>query len=72
VVRLMLEYPGRDRVNLEIRTGGRRVVMELPVVSTGYCQELGQRLAALLGPDAVQVQTPPQADAGPEPEDVPF
>ena len=74
VVRLMLEFPGRDRVNLEIRTGGRRVVMELPVVSTGYCEELQQRLAALLGAGAVQVQTQTQsqADPGPEPEDVPF
>jgi hypothetical protein len=66
----MLEYPGRDRVNLEIRTGGRRVVMELPVVSTGYCDERQKRLVELLGPGAVQLQT--QADSGPEPEDVPF
>jgi DNA polymerase-3 subunit alpha len=76
VVRLMLEYPGRDRVNLEIRTGGRRVVMELPVVSTGYCEELQQRLVELLGPDAVQLSSAQEvqtrADAGPEPEDVPF
>jgi len=64
----MLEYPGQDKVNLEIRTGGRLVVMDLPVVSTGYCEELQKRLEELLGPGMVQVRT----DSGPEPEDVPF
>ncbi|MBM3943051.1 MAG: DNA polymerase III subunit alpha [SAR202 cluster bacterium] len=67
-VRVMLEYPGQDKVNLEIRTGGRLVVMDLPVVSTGYCEELQKRLEELLGPGMVQVRT----DSGPEPEDVPF
>ena len=39
----MLEYPGRDRVNLEVRSSGRRILMELPVVSTGYCDDLRER-----------------------------
>ena len=43
VIGVMLEYPGRDRVNLEIRTDGRRVLMEMPVVSTGYCDDLRDR-----------------------------
>ena len=29
--------------------------MELPVVSTGYCEELCQRLGTLLGPDRVRL-----------------
>jgi DNA polymerase-3 subunit alpha len=56
VVRVLLEYPGKDRVHLVIHTGGRRVLMELPVVSTGYCEELKQRLEELLGPGTVTLQ----------------
>ena len=55
VIGVMLEYPGRDRVNLEIRSPGRRVLMELPVISTGYCDPLRERLEDLLGPDTVAV-----------------
>ena len=55
VIGVILEYPGRDRVNLEIRTAGRRVLLDLPVVSTGYCDPLRERLEDLLGPDTVAV-----------------
>ena len=55
VIGLMLEYPGQDKVNLEIRTLGRRVLMDLPVVSTGYCDDLRVRVEDLLGPDTVTV-----------------
>ena len=55
VIGVILEYPGRDKVNLEIRTAGKRVIMELPVVSTGYCDPLRERLEDLLGPDTVAV-----------------
>jgi len=54
-VRTLLEYPGSDRVQLEISTGGKRVLMDLPVVSTGYTPELRQRLEELLGVGSVQV-----------------
>ncbi len=53
VIGVLLEYPGTDRVNLEIHTGGRKVLMDLPVVSTGFCEGLRQRLESLLGPRAV-------------------
>ena len=52
---VILEYPGRDRVNLNIKTAGKRVFMDLPVVSTGYCETLHQRLEDLLGPNSVAV-----------------
>ena len=52
---VILEYRGQDRVNLNIKTGGKRVLMDLAVVSTGYCESLHQRLEALLGPDSVGV-----------------
>ena len=57
VIQVLLEYPGKDRVHLEIYTGGRRVLMELPVVSTEYCSDLDQRLQELLGLDTVSVES---------------
>ena len=53
VIGVILDFPGKDKVNLAISTGGRKVVMELPVVSTGYCPDLKQRLEELLGTDTV-------------------
>ena len=58
VIGVLLDYPGKDRVNLEIHTGGRKVLMELPVVSTSYCQDMKQRLELLLGPDKVCLEDP--------------
>ena len=55
VVQVLLEYPGGDRVNLEIHMKGRRVLMELPVVSVDYCEQLQARLEGLLGGNAVHV-----------------
>ena len=68
VISLLLEYPGKDRVNLEIYTGGRRVVLDLPVVSTGYCEDLKGRLEQMLGSNSVLLQ----GSDGPDVEDVPF
>jgi hypothetical protein len=55
VIGVLLEFPGRDRVNLDIRTGEKVVRMDLPVVSTGYCEDLRTRLEELLGTDTVAV-----------------
>ena len=68
VIALLLEYPGKDRVNLEIYAEGRRVVLDLPVVSTGYCDEMRERLEELLGANSVTLQG---ADAA-ETDKVPF
>ena len=57
VVQILLEYPGKDRVNLLIQTGGRQVLMELPVISTGYTDEMKLRLEDLLGLDSVELQS---------------
>ena len=54
-VRLVLEYQGTDRVNLEIATNGKRVLMDLPMLSTGYCPELHRRVEELLGPGSVRL-----------------
>ncbi len=57
-IRTMLEYPGNDRVQLEISTQGKRVVMELPVVTIGYEAELCTRLESLLGEGSVRADLP--------------
>ncbi|MCH7713356.1 MAG: DNA polymerase III subunit alpha [Chloroflexi bacterium] len=68
VVGVLLEYPGNDRINLKIHTGGHRVVMELPMVNTSYCTQLQERLESLLGADSVHISN----GAGVQAEDVPF
>ncbi len=68
VIALLLEYPGKDRVNLEIYTDGRRVVLDLPVVSTGYCVEMRDRLEGLLGANSVALQGADEAGS----DTVPF
>ena len=55
VIGVLLEYSGHDRVNLDINTGAGRVIMDLPVVNTSYCEELDHRLTALLGAESVQL-----------------
>ena len=52
--RVLLEYPGTSRVHLEISTAGKRVLMDLPVITTAYCTELHQRLEELLGAGTVR------------------
>ena len=55
VIGVLLEYSGHDRVNLDIKTGAGRVIMDLPVVNTSYCEELDHRLTALLGAESVRL-----------------
>ena len=62
VIGVILDFPGKDRVNLEIRTGGRKVILDLPVVSTGYCPDLKQRLEELLGTGTVMLADKNGAD----------
>ena len=51
-IRVMLEYTGEDKVYLELNLKeGRRVLMEIPTVSTAACEELQQRVRDLLGED---------------------
>ena len=55
-VRTFLEYPGADRVHMEISTAGKRVLMDLPIVTTRFCPELQQRVEELLGDDSLRLQ----------------
>ena len=54
-LQLMLEYPGADRVLVEIASEGRRVRLEMPLITTGFCTELEERLAGLIGPGRASV-----------------
>ena len=51
-IRVMLEYTGADKVYLELNLKEeRRVLMEIPTVSTAICDELQQRVRDLLRED---------------------
>ena len=48
-IRVMLEYTGEDKVFLELNLKeGRKVLMEIPTVSTAVCDELQQRVRDVL------------------------
>jgi putative phage-type endonuclease len=48
-MQLLLAFPGQDSVQLEITTNGQRTRLEMPRVTTSFCPELEERLAALIG-----------------------
>ena len=54
-LQLLLEYPGADRVLVEITSEGRRVRLEMPLITTGFCSELEERLVDLIGPGRASV-----------------
>ena len=54
-LQLLLEFPGADRVLVEIASGGRRVRLEMPLITTGFCPELEERLVGLIGPGRASV-----------------
>ena len=49
VLRTCLEYPGGDRVNMEIHTDRQVVRLDVPIVATKYCSDLHRRLESLTG-----------------------
>jgi DNA polymerase-3 subunit alpha len=56
VVRQMLEYPGGDKVNLRILSGGKPSRIEMPIITTRYCIELCKALEELVGEDCVTLE----------------
>ena len=55
--RTLLEFSGSDRVSLEISTGAKRVLLEVPGITTRCCPELHEQLEILLGAGSVQLAT---------------
>ena len=61
-IRVMLEYTGEDKVYLELNLKeGRKVLMEIPTVSTAVCDELQQRVQDLLLQDESCTEYPAKA-----------
>lgn len=56
VVNVLRSYPGKDKFGLMIFENGKRVDLEFPNDTTGYCSELMQRLKEMVGEDNVQVK----------------
>ena len=54
VMTVLKDYPGKDEAKLEIVNGERTTHLRLP--KTGYCPELHQRLAGLVGEAGVGVE----------------
>ena len=53
-VKIMLEYPGQCKVNFKIKTVGKVVIMDLPVVTVSLDKGLIARLNDLLGENSVE------------------
>ena len=54
-MQLLLAFPGQDSVQLEITSHGQRTRLEMPLVTTSFCPELEERLAALIGAGQARV-----------------
>ena len=54
-MQLLLEFPGDDAVQLEVPNNGQRVRLEMPLVNTGFCDELEEKLVTLLGPNRARL-----------------
>jgi DNA polymerase-3 subunit alpha len=57
IVAALKTFPGRDEVRLNVVNGGAAIPLRLPSIQTGYCPELNQRLAELVGEDGFRVET---------------
>ena len=57
ILQTLLEYPGNDRVDLLIHKDGTQWRLEMPIIRTGFCEELSERLIELTGSsDTISVE----------------
>jgi hypothetical protein len=56
VLGLLRSYPGNDKFGLMIFENGRRIDIEFPNDTTGYCPELMRRLKDMVGEDNIQIK----------------
>lgn len=56
VLGLLRSYPGNDKFGLMIFENGKRVYIEFPNDTTGYCPELMRRLKEMVGEDNIQIK----------------
>ena len=57
ILDVIRNYPGEDEVSLAVTSGTGQVKMEMPHFSTGYCPELHQQLAGLVGEEGLKLET---------------
>jgi DNA polymerase III subunit alpha len=57
IVAILKTYSGRDEVRLNVINGGTPIPLKLTNIQTGYCPELRQRLAELVGEAGLKVET---------------
>jgi len=53
---LLQSYEGDDRFSLYLVSDGRRVQLDFPNATTGYCPALKEALAEMLGAGAIGVE----------------
>jgi len=53
---LLQSYEGDDRFSLYLVSDGRRVQLDFPNATTGYCPALKEALAKMLGAGAIRVE----------------
>jgi len=56
VIDTLKDFPGQDEVNLRVTNGEKVVNLKLASICTGYCPELLQRLAELVGEEGVMLE----------------
>ena len=49
VVKLLMNYPGQDKVGFKIVTDGRTVIGDLPLVNVEYSDDLASEISGILG-----------------------
>ncbi len=57
VIAALREFPGGDEVTLSLTIDGKVTNLKLTNVTTGYCPELHQRLAEVVGEDGLRVES---------------
>jgi len=53
---VLKDYPGGDEVSLRVTCGDEVIDLKLPGMTTGYCPQLHQRLAAIVGEGSLMVE----------------
>jgi DNA polymerase-3 subunit alpha len=51
----LISYPGQDTFSIVLFGGGRVIEVDFPNETTHYCTELKEKLARIVGPEAVQI-----------------
>jgi DNA polymerase-3 subunit alpha len=59
VMAALREFPGQDEITLSLTIDGKVTNLKLTNVTTGYCTQLHQRLAELVGEEGIKAELQP-------------